>query len=131
MIRFGDDIMNYKVRNLIVITFIVIISFFLKIDKIGALTCEYEMYPVNYKNVKDELLAVDGNLKSTAKLTYITNGDGNDEYSLEHVATFGDRDITHIHLMKIVLIKKCGKTKIKIVCLVHIIYLSKKIVLKL
>lgn len=89
MIRFGDDIMNYKVRNLIVITFIVIISFFLKIDKIGALTCEYEMYPVNYKNVKDELLAVDGNLKSTAKLTYITNGDGNDEYSLEHVATFG------------------------------------------
>lgn len=92
MIRFGDDIMNYKVRNLIAITFIVIISLFLKIDKIGALTCEYEMYPVNYKNVKDELLAVDGNLKSTAKLTYITNGDGNDEYSLEHVATFGGYD---------------------------------------
>lgn len=84
--------LKLKIENIAIIMVIVISVFFFRANKVNALTCEYEMYPVNYKNVKGELLAVDGNLKSTAKLTYITNGDGNDEYSLEHVITFGGYD---------------------------------------
>lgn len=84
--------MKYKMKKLIIPTFIIIVSLFIKTNSIDALTCEYEMYPINYKNMNGELLIIDSGIDSTAKLTYITNGDGNDEYSLEHVATFGGYD---------------------------------------
>lgn len=84
--------MKYNNKFLKLVIYLIMVIFISKIDNISALTCEYEMYPINYKNVNNELLAVDGGINSTAKLTYITSGDGNGEYSLEHVTTFGGYD---------------------------------------
>lgn len=85
--------LKLKIENIAIIMVIVISVFFFRANKVNALTCEYEMYPVNYKNVKGELQSVkNSNITTTAKLTYITSGNGNDEYSLEHVATFGGYD---------------------------------------
>lgn len=73
--------------NFIIPLLLITFMFTIKVGNVDALTCEYEMYPVNYSNKDGEVLARGDVFKTIAKTKYTTTS--KDDYSLEHITTFG------------------------------------------